>query len=209
QLIDGARPVPLDSPVSRDDVAMIMYTSGTTGDPRGVVLTHDNLTWNAFHVLIDVDVSQDEVTLVSAPLFHTAALNQTFLPTFIKGGTAVLESTFDPQRTLDLIARYRVTWMFGVPTMFQALTTAEGWDKADLSSVRAVEVGGAPGAEALIRTYRARGPTITQGCAGTAAAPGRRCRPGQRSLRPVGSARGPCFFAVLARGADEGRPVAE
>ncbi len=209
QLIDGARPVPLDSPVSRDDVAMIMYTSGTTGDPRGVVLTHDNLTWNAFHVLIDVDVSQDEVTLVSAPLFHTAALNQTFLPTFIKGGTAVLESTFDPQRTLDLIARYRVTWMFGVPTMFQALTTAEGWDKADLSSVRAVEAGGAPVPEELIRTYQARGLTFMQGYGMTEASPGVLFLRAKDSLRKVGFAGTPCFFADVELVDDEGRPVAE
>lgn len=208
QLIDGGAPVPIDVPVTRDDIAMIMYTSGTTGDPRGAVLTHDNLTWNAVHVLIDVDVSQDEVTLVSAPLFHTAALNQTFLPTFLKGGTAVLESAFDPQRTLDLIARYRVTWMFGVPAMFQALTTAEGWAKADLSSVRAVEAGGAPVPEELIRTYQARGLTFMQGYGMTEASPGVLFLRAKDSLRKIGSAGTPCFFTEVELVDDDGRPVA-
>jgi fatty-acyl-CoA synthase len=197
-----------DVPVSMDDVAMIMYTSGTTGQPRGVTLTHENLTWNVFHVLIDVDVHQDEVTLVSAPLFHTAALNQTFLPTFIKGGTAVLEPAFDPQRTLDLIAENRVTWMFGVPAMFWALTTAPGWGAADLSSVRAVEAGGAPVPEELIRIYQARGLTFMQGYGMTEASPGVLFLRARDSLRKVGSAGTPCFFTDVDVVDEAGRGVA-
>jgi fatty-acyl-CoA synthase len=193
--------------VSRDDVAMIMYTSGTTGQPRGAVLTHDNLTWNVYHVLIDVDVTQEEVTLVSAPMFHTAALNQTFLPTFIKGGTAVLESAFDPQRTLELIAEHRVTWMFGVPAMFHALTLAPGWAQADLSSVRAVEAGGAPVPEELIRTYQARGLTFMQGYGMTEASPGVLFLRARDSLRKVGSAGTPCFFTDVDVVDDAGHSV--
>jgi fatty-acyl-CoA synthase len=195
QVVQRGAPSGVDVAVSRDDVAMIMYTSGTTGQPRGVTLTHDNLTWNLFHVLIDVDVSQEDVTLVSAPLFHTAALNQTFLPTFVKGGTAVLESAFDPERTLRLIAEHRVTWMFGVPAMFQALAAAPGWAGADLSSVRAVEAGGAPVPEELIRTYQARGLTFMQGYGMTEAAPGVLFLRAKDSLRKVGSAGTPCFFS--------------
>lgn len=208
QLIQGGAPAPVDVPVSGHDVAMIMYTSGTTGQPRGVTLTHDNLTWNAFHVLIDVDVSQEEVTLVSAPLFHTAALNQTLLPTFLKGGTNVLESAFDPRRTFTLIAEHRVTWMFGVPAMFQALATAPGWAAADLSSVRAVEAGGAPVPEELIRTYQARGLTFMQGYGMTEAAPGVLFLRAKDSLRKVGSAGTPCFFSDVDVVDDAGRSVA-
>jgi fatty-acyl-CoA synthase len=207
QVIDGSAPAPGDVPVARDDVAMIMYTSGTTGTPRGVTLTHDNLTWNTFNVLIDVDVSHDEVTLVSAPLFHTAALNQTFLPTFIKGGTAVLESTFDPQRTLALIAEHRVTWMFGVPAMFQALAAAPGWAEADLSSIRAVEAGGAPVPEELIRAYQARGLTFMQGYGMTEASPGALFLRAEDSQRKVGSAGTACFFSDVDLVDAFGRPV--
>jgi fatty-acyl-CoA synthase len=194
-----------DVPVGQDDVAMIMYTSGTTGHPKGVTLTHGNLTWNVYNVLIDVDVSHDEVTLVSAPMFHTAALNQTFLPTFVKGGTAVLESAFDPARTLELIAEHRITWMFGVPAMFQALTAAPGWDDADLSSVRAVEAGGAPVPEELIRTYQSRGLTFMQGYGMTEASPGVLFLRAKDSLRKVGTAGTPCFFTDVDVVDDDGR----
>jgi fatty-acyl-CoA synthase len=203
----SAGPVAGEAPVRREDVAMIMYTSGTTGYPKGVTLTHGNLTWNVYNVLIDVDVSHDEVTLISAPMFHTAALNQTFLPTFIKGGTAVLESAFDPRRTLELIAEYRITWMFGVPAMFQALTAAPGWADADLSSVRAVEAGGAPVPEELIRTYQARGLTFMQGYGMTEASPGVLFLRAKDSLRKVGTAGTPCFFSDVDVVDDHGRPV--
>ena len=100
---------------------MIMYTSGTTGRPKGALLTHGNLTWNAFNVLVDIDLASDEITLVTAPLFHTAGLNMTCLPTLLKGGTVVLEPAFDPERVLKLVERRRVTYMFGVPVMFDAI----------------------------------------------------------------------------------------
>ena len=80
---------PVDEPVGHDDLFMIQYTSGTTGRPKGVMLTHGNITWNVYNLLVDVDVRSDEVALVTAPLFHTAALNQVLFPTLLKGGTAL------------------------------------------------------------------------------------------------------------------------
>jgi fatty-acyl-CoA synthase len=83
-------PIFPDEPVTLDDVACILYTSGTTGHPKGAMLTHGNLVWNCYNLLVCVDVASDEVTLVSAPLFHVAALDQCLLPTFLKGGTSVI-----------------------------------------------------------------------------------------------------------------------
>ncbi len=146
-----------DEPVALDDECMIQYTSGTSGRPKGVRLSHSNIAWNCYNVLIDVDVTSDEVSLVSAPMFHTAALNQLFLPTFLKGGTAVLMSSFDVPRALRLIEDLRVTWMFGVPAMFGAMARAPEWEGADLSSVRVLMCGGAPVPEPLSGRIRRAG----------------------------------------------------
>src|SRR5204863_9912268 len=134
-LIDSGTEYPIDEPVSLDDTCLIMYTSGTTGRPKGATLTHGNITWNSINVLIDVDLGNDEVTLVVAPLFHTAGLNMTCLPTLPKGGTVVLASAFDPAEVPELVARHRVTYMFGVPAMYDAIAATPGWADADLSSL--------------------------------------------------------------------------
>jgi fatty-acyl-CoA synthase len=194
-LLAGAAGDPIDEPVGLDEICMIQYTSGTSGHPKGVMLSHANIAWNCYNLLLDIDVRSDEVTLVSAPMFHTAALNQTFLPTFLKGGTAVLMPAFDPQRALDLIERHRVTWMFGVPAMFQAIAQAPGWAAADLSSVRTLMCGGAPVPEALIRTYHERGLTFLEGYGLTEASPGALFLRAEDSLRKLGSAGTPCFFS--------------
>ncbi|HVU91877.1 MAG TPA: long-chain fatty acid--CoA ligase, partial [Jatrophihabitans sp.] len=184
----------IDEPVGLDDTCMIQYTSGTSGRPKGVMLSHGNITWNCYNILLDVDVTGDEVSLVSAPMFHTAALNQLFLPTVLKGGTSVLMAAFDPGRAFDLIAKHRVTWMFGVPTMFHAMAQSPRWPDADLSSVRILMCGGAPVPEALIRTYQERGLLFLQGYGLTETAPGALFLRAGDSVRKAGSAGTPCFF---------------
>ncbi|MBO3751455.1 long-chain fatty acid--CoA ligase [Streptosporangiaceae bacterium NEAU-GS5] len=190
---------PLDEPVGLDDPCMIMYTSGTTGRPKGAVLSHGNLTWNCVNVLLDLDLRRDEVTLISAPMFHAAALNMTCLPTFLKGGTAVVMPAFTPESAFELIAKHRVTWMFGVPTMFAAMTRSPSWPSADLSSVRILECGGAPVPEALIRAYRERGLTFLQGYGMTEAAPGALFL-GPEAADRVGSAGKASFFTDVRLG---------
>ncbi|XRQ14600.1 acyl-CoA synthetase [Actinomadura welshii] len=194
-LLAAADADPLDLPVALDDPCMIMYTSGTTGRPKGATLTHGNITWNAVNVLIDHDLTAGEVALVSAPLFHTAGLNMLTLPVLLKGGTCVLVAAFDPAATLDMIAGHRVTFMFGVPTMFQRVAAEPGWAGADLSSLRILTCGGAPVPPSLIETYQARGLTFLQGYGMTEAAPGTLFLDAAHAVSKAGSAGVPHFFS--------------
>ncbi len=194
ELLADASEDPIDEPVDQEDIAVIMYTSGTTGHPKGAALSHANVHWNSFNLLIDVDLAGDEVTLVNAPMFHVAALNQTVLPTLLKGGTVVLMPAFNPVRTLELIKERRATYLFGVPAMFQAIAATPGWAEADLSSVRTLICGGAPVPEQVITTYQARGLTFLQGYGLTESAPSGLFLRAKESTRKVGSAGTPCFF---------------
>ncbi|CNG45767.1 fatty-acid--CoA ligase [Mycobacterium tuberculosis] len=186
---------PLDLPVALDDTCMIMYTSGTTGRPKGATLTHGNITWNAINVLIDHDLVAGEVALVSAPLFHTAGLNMLTLPVLLKGGTCVLTAAFDPAATLSMIEEQRITFMFGVPTMFERVAREPGWDAADLSSLRILTCGGAPVPPPLIETYQRRGLTFLQGYGMTEAAPGTLFLDADHAVSKAGSAGVPHFFS--------------
>ena len=192
--LEGAPTDPLDVAVEDSDVCMIMYTSGTTGRPKGAMLTHANIAWNSVNLLLDIDLTSAEVTLVNAPMFHVAALNMTVLPTFLKGGRSVLMSAFDPASTLELIERYGVTYTFGVPAQYQMLARSPGWDAADLSSLRSVSCGGAPVPAALIETYQRRGLTFLQGYGLSEAAPGVTYLRADDSTRKAGSAGTSVFF---------------
>jgi fatty-acyl-CoA synthase len=194
ELLAAATSEPRDDTVDLDETCLILYTSGTTGQPKGAMLTHANLTWNSVNLLVDVDLASDEVTLVTAPMFHVAALNQTVLPTLLKGGRVLLVPSFHPGQTLDLIARHRVTYVFGVPTMFLAMAGDPGWARADLSSVRSAICGGAPVPEAVIRAYQQRGVTFMQGYGLTEAAPGVLFLRRHESVDKAGSAGTPAFF---------------
>ncbi|MEU6408145.1 long-chain fatty acid--CoA ligase [Microbispora sp. NPDC046933] len=188
-------PTPIDTPVGLDETALILYTSGTTGRPKGAMLTHANLVWNCFNLLTGVDVAGDEVTLISAPLFHVAALDQTLLPTFLKGGCSVITPSWDVHECYDLMEKYGVTWMFGVTTMFAAFARSPRWADADLSSLRSLMAGGAAIPAALIRTYQERGLIFCQGYGLTETAPGATFLEPSQSVRKVGSAGVPVFFA--------------
>ncbi|GAA3444592.1 acyl-CoA synthetase [Planomonospora venezuelensis] len=208
RLISGAGPEPVDEPVSPSDPCMIMYTSGTTGRPKGAVLSHANITWNSVNILIDADLAADEVTLVVAPLFHTAGLNMTCLPTLLKGGRVVLLGAFDPGRVLELIESERVTHMFGVPTMFDAMAAHPRWGGTDLASLRTLNCGGAPVPMRTIEVYLERGLAFSQGYGMTEASPGVLLLPPGQAVAKAGSAGVPHFFTDVRVVRSDGRDAA-
>jgi len=162
-LLAGAEPLPEAVVADATDVAVIMYTSGTTGRPKGAMLTHANIAWNNVNALHAIDLGADEVALVVAPLFHIGGLNVTTLLVWQKGGHIVLHRTFDPAAALRAIEEEGVTNMFGVPAMYLFMSQVPGFDTADLSSVRVFVVGGAPVPEPLIRRYLDKGTPFAQG----------------------------------------------
>jgi fatty-acyl-CoA synthase len=202
---------PIDEPIELDDLFMIQYTSGTSGRPKGVMLSHGNVVWNVYNLLVDIDLGSDEIALVTAPLFHTAALNQVLFPTVLKGGTALLEARFDAAAAIDLIERERVTLLFGVTTMYLALSQSPRFTEADLDSLHLALSGGSPIPESLLRTWLDRGLMIVQGYGLTEASPGATMLRAADGVRKLGSAGTACFFTdvrVIAedRDAEVGQP---
>jgi fatty-acyl-CoA synthase len=198
---------PLDEPVGHDDLFMVQYTSGTSGRPKGVQLSHGNIIWNVYNLLVDVDLRSDEVALVTAPLFHTAALNQVLFPTVLKGGTALIEARFDPDRAIDLIEELGVTLLFGVTSMYLALSQSPRWESADLGTLRNALSGGAPIPASLLRAWLDRGLMIIQGYGLTESSPGATMLRAEDGLRKLGSAGTSCFFSDVRVVAPDLEPV--
>lgn len=198
-----------DLAVTLDDPAMILYTSGTTGRPKGAVLTHGNLTWNAVNVLVDHDVKSTDVALMIAPMFHVAALGMGVLPTLLKGATVLLEEGFDPGRALALIEQYRVTTLSGVPTTFQMLSDHPAWDDTDLSSMRMLTCGGSAVPMRVLEAYESRGMSFSNGYGMTETSPGATTLSAARSREKAGSSGLAHFFSdmrVVGPGGEEMPP---
>ncbi|WP_024367073.1 acyl-CoA synthetase [Arthrobacter sp. TB 26] len=193
-LVASGSDQPVDEPVTLDDGAMILYTSGTTGRPKGALLTHGNVTWNCINVIVDFDFSSQDVALMISPMFHVASLDMGVLPTLLKGGTVVLEPKFDPGRTLELIERHRATTISGVPTTYQMLAEHPAWATADLSSLNKLTCGGSAVPMRVLEAYEARGLRFSNGYGMTETAPGATTLPAARSRDKAGSAGLPQFF---------------
>ena len=144
-LIDNdGRPEPVAIDPERD-IALIQYTGGTTGTPKGAKLTHQNLTANARQVnAIDPDQGADDRILGVLPFFHVFANTCVLNRTILNGGTITMLPRFDAKQTLEAITRTRATALPGVPTMYQALLDHPDLAKTDFSSLRVCISGGAP-----------------------------------------------------------------
>ncbi|MCW2533323.1 MAG: Feruloyl-CoA synthetase [Blastococcus sp.] len=193
-LLAEADPQPRDEPVTLEDPCLVMYTSGTTGRPKGAVLTHGNMTWNAVNQLLGFDFAQDERTLALAPLFHIGGLNGTVNPTLLRGGCAVVVRRFDPAETLRIIEEQRVNSFFAVPTMLDAMAREPGFATRDLSALRTIGAAGAPLPLPTLRTWLDHGVTMQQAYGMTEASPGATVLDSADAERKVGSAGKPVFF---------------
>ena len=167
----GAAPLVQPEATGADDTALIMYTSGTTGRPKGAMLTHGNIFWNNVNARFGPENLAVDVSLTCAPLFHIGGLNVTTLISFQGGGHVVLLRNFDPGMVLEHIARYRVQTMFGAPAMYLFMAQHPAFATTDLSSLSVLVCGGAPVPLALIQAYRARGVLLCQGYGLTETAP--------------------------------------
>ena len=177
---------------------MIQYTSGTSGRPKGVMLTHGNVVWNVYNLLVDIDLGSDEIALVTAPLFHTAALNQVLFPTDPQGRhRADRGRSSTPARAIDLIeSRAGHAAVRRHHRCTSRCRRSPRFAEADLGSLRLALSGGAPIPESLLRTWLDRGLMIVQGYGLTEASPGhddaaRRRRRPQARVRPARPASSP------------------
>lgn len=153
----GGRPVPADELPGDDDPALIVYTSGTTGRPKGAVLTHANLFWNALNDVFALGLDWRDVTLTLLPLMHVGGIGLFTLPTLLAGGTVVMPRRFDPGQALRLIEEEDVTVFLGVPTVHRMILESPEFDDADLSSLRLAYNGGDACPLAIVEAYRGRG----------------------------------------------------
>jgi len=158
-LSDLTAPLPEDEPmpaaeVTLNDPLFIMYTSGTTGDPKGAMLSHGNILFGAIHSLVGYGMDKTFKSLVVAPLFHIGALAASATPVIYAGGSLILKSFYNASEVIKLIVREKINYMFAVPVMFQLMAKSDEWDKADFSHVHYFISGGAPIPVEVIRKYQ-------------------------------------------------------
>lgn len=157
--------------LAADDPFLIMYTSGTTGKPKGAVLTHGNLYWNAMNNLLGLEITSTDRILTILPLFHIGGLGLFALPGFLAGATVVIPDGFTAEKALQIIEEERITIMMGVPTIFQLIRQSSRFADTDLSSLRWFYTGGAPCPLELYQFFWERNIPFTQGFGTTETAP--------------------------------------
>jgi long-chain acyl-CoA synthetase len=139
--------------IEEDDIAGLFYTGGTTGESKGVMLTHRNLLANTYHLQMSVPVAADDIVLVMSPLFHAAG-SASLLQSIAVGARLVVLPLFDPSSALDLIERERVTATLGVPTMVAAIVEEQFTHPRDVSTLAVFAHGGSPIASEVVRRGR-------------------------------------------------------
>ncbi len=146
-----------------NDPVMILYTAGTTGLSKGVIITHKMLFWNSINTGLRLDLNSSDHTQSFAPFFHTGGWNVLFTPFLHHGASHTLLTHFDAELILQLMEKEKATILFGVPTMLQMMSDSPRFEKTDLSSVRYAIVGGAPMPIPLINKWHDKGVFIRQG----------------------------------------------
>ncbi len=193
-----------------EDLYLLLYTSGTTGRPKGVMIPHRMVAWNAYNTAASWQLSAADVTSICTPLYHAGGLGVSLPAIFLLGGRIVLHDGFDAAEVWRQVERERCTFLFAVPTIFEMLTRVPEWKTADLSSLRWCISGGAPLPAPLAALYRERGLVMKQGYGLTEAGVNCFAMSSEEAARKAGSIGRPMLFtqakleAVAQAGAEDG-----
>ncbi len=204
----GVNPRFESAPLAEDAPLFILYTSGTTGFPKGALYTHKMLLWNSLNTTLALSLTADDSTIVCTPPFHTGGWNVLLTPLLHRGGTVGFVKKFQPDRLLELLARERTAIFMAVPTMLKMMMDSPAFASADLSAIRYFIVGGEALPLPVIQAWHRRGVPIRQGFGLTEVGPNLFSLHQDDAERKIGSI-GRANFYVDYRLLDEaGREVA-
>ena len=189
-----------------DDPWVICYTGGTTGLPKGAILTHGNMTWNSINTVVSWGLDEDDVAILNAPLFHTGGLNVFTLPLVHVGGKSIVCKAFDAEQVFDFIEQRGVTVYFGVPTMFVVMQAHERWANADFSRLKLIISGGAPCPLPIFERFWDKGVDFKTGYGLTEAGPNTFWLPQEDVRRKPGAVGFPLFHVDVKIVRADGAP---
>lgn len=190
-----------------DAACMILYTSGTTGTPKGAIISNKMLHWNSLNTSLRLNISQNDVALGFLPFFHTSGWNVLLTPFVHRGARTVLLRKFDPLKVLELCEREGVTILFGVPTTMDMMARSPLFEKVNLSKLRYAIVGGEPMPIELCRIWEKKDIPIRQGFGLTEFGPNVFSLNEEDSIRKVGSIGFPNFYIEAKVVNDSGAEV--
>lgn len=184
------------SPVRCDpeDLLCLLYTSGTTGRPKGVMTPHRMVGWNGYNTAVCWQLREDDISPLFTPLYHAGGLGAFLMPIFTVGGTIVLHSGFDPGEIWRTVEAEKCTVVLGVPTIYKLLMEAPEFEKVDLGHTRWFISGGAPLPLYIIEAYQKRGVVFKQGYGLTEVGVNCFSMTTEESVRKAGSIGKPLMF---------------
>jgi fatty-acyl-CoA synthase len=191
-----------------EDVYCLLYTSGTTGRPKGVMIPHRQIAWNGYNTVCGWQLREDDVSPIFTPLYHAGGLMAFLGPIVTIGGTIVLHRGFDPAEIWRTVERERCTVVLGVPTIWKLLAEAPEFARANLSSLRGLYSGGAPLPAWIAEIYQRRGLTFKQGFGMTEVGVNCFAMTSEDSVRKLGSIGKPMMHTEVRLVDADGRDVA-
>ena len=149
--------------VESEDLASLMYTSGTTGLPKGVMFTYESYVANVINAALTYKTNSTQTSIISTPTFHVLGLNDTALPLIMAGGTLVLHRYFDGAELNDLMGKYKPDYLIMIPTMFYGMLAAENFDIKNFENIKYLIQGGSAPLPAVQKKFESMGQTLING----------------------------------------------